>query len=285
MSRQKKKGKRPPQDPLAVLHGGPAKTVDGRLQYSDGTLRAVRGADGRREQPPIFSAPRLPATARGWAADTISGAPRPYTRRQIVDLRQLGIDVEGYPAHLVDGIYRMFDQPVVVDAAQRMSELVADTNDDFEDETVPADPDREAAFAEMIAAAEREIAAEKAESRPFGVVDENYWHDEPAIGAKRRFSTWRGKGSYPTAVRRIKARGKKKGLVVVEYGPTASAVFKRHGRRDQASVRRAAEDVFKRHGTRFEALSEEFKTRRGRPRIHADDAEKMRAYRRRKKED
>jgi hypothetical protein len=159
----------------------------------------------------------------------------------------------------------MLDQPTVVDGAQRMAELVADTNDDYEGETVPSDPDREAAFAEMVAAAEREIAAEK-EEKPFGVVDENYWHDEPAIGAKRRFPTWRGKGAYAAAVTKVKSRGNKGRLVTVEYGPTASAVFKRHGRRDQASVRRAAEDVFKRHGTRFEALSEEFKTRRGRPR-------------------
>jgi hypothetical protein len=122
----------------------------------------VRGADGRRERPSIFGAPRLPATARGWAADTVSGAPRPYTRRQIRELARLGIDVEGYPADLVDGIYRaaMLDQRTVLDGAQRMAELVADTNDDYEGETVPSDPDREAAFAEMVAAAEREIAAE-----------------------------------------------------------------------------------------------------------------------------
>ena len=161
----------------------------------------MRGADGRRERPSIFGAPRLPATARGWAADTVSGAPRPYTRRQIRELARLGIDVEGYPADLVDGIYRaaMLDQRTVVDGAQRMAELVADTNDDYEGETVPSDPDREAAFAEMVAAAEREIAAEK-EEKPFGVVDENYWHDEPAIGAKRRFPTWTGKGAYAAAV-------------------------------------------------------------------------------------
>jgi hypothetical protein len=69
---------------------------------------------------------------------------------------------------------------------------VVDTNDEFEGETVPSDPDREATFAEMVAAAAREIAVEREESRPFGVVDENYWHDEPAIGAKRR-----GEGQLP----------------------------------------------------------------------------------------
>jgi hypothetical protein len=240
----------------------------------------VRGADGRREQPPIFGAPRLPAKDRGWAADSKTPT-RPYTRRQIVELAQLGIDVAGWPEHLIDGIHRaaMLDQPTVADAAQRMAALVDDTNDDYEGETVPSDPDREATFAEMIAAAEAEIAAEE-EPKPFGVVDLNHWHDEPGVGARKRFPTWRGKGAYPTAVRKVKARGKK-GLVTVEYGPTSTSVFKRHGF-DQAEARRAAEAVFKRHGKTFEALSEEF-TRRGRPRIHMNDAEKMRAYRRRKR--
>jgi hypothetical protein len=116
----------------------------------------------------------------------------------------------------------MLDQPTVVDGAQRMAELVADTNDDYEGETVPSDPDREAAFAEMVAAAEREIAAEK-EEKPFGVVDESYWHDEPAIGAKRRFPTWTGKGAYAAAVTKVKSRSNKGRLVTVNASAAAEA--------------------------------------------------------------
>jgi hypothetical protein len=266
----------------------PVETPDGRLRNPGGTLKAIRGADGRRRPTPIYSAPRLSPKNQGWAADT--GKPRGYTQRQIEELARQGIDV----TVIVDGETGE-QRPTTAEQIDDFYQLIkggreeeSPTNDAFEGEVVPTDPRREADFRKMIAAAEREIAAEKAETKQrFGVMEENHWFDEVAIKARDRHPVWRGKGDYPTAVEKVKS--KKGGSVVVTYGPTPQAVRERHGR-DPYAARRAAEALFERHGLkhRLEPPADDatVKEKRpvGRPKIYADKTRRQAAHYQRKKE-
>ena len=251
----------------------PVETPDGRIRNPDGTLRAVRGADGRRQGSPVFGARRLSDKDRGWAAD-VPNAPRNATRRLAQELKRAEIDAKGLPGWLVEGMH----QTAII-----QGKLPTDA---FE-EVAPVDPRRETPFRKKIAEVEAEIDATK-QREEFGVVHGDHWHDEVAIEAKDRHPMFRGKGDYPVAVEKVRKKGG--GFENVKYGPTSEAVHKRHGS-DPYAARRAAEEALERHGLEHrlkppttDATVIEAKPV-GRPRVHGSKAAKQKAYRERKQDD